>query len=874
MLTAGAATATNALATDKLVSKLNQVLPATKGFATAFLHLKSGSMGLATGATSVSAIVSLLKSGGTAAQPLLRAMEGIAGHSLTAKTSLADVIFGKKSSAQKVASKTQWEAAFFGTKDQKLEAKQMRVEADSAAIGVALTRGWPTAIATAGRIAFNRGMHAVFTPTAIAGAIAGASIGGTAGTAGIGLLAGRIMPPLIRGLGRLVFGSRQSAGALGTLGSTALSVVPKLNTVQRAIDNVRLAASGQGLSVAHGIGLGAFAVAAGSAISGIAGVAGNHNGESASRTESVGISAAKHRRTVESTSQLDFAAKSVGSSLSSLDGAFDHLSEVMSSANDGTESAINKFTRLGLSADSLKRLSIDERMARVGAALRNVQNPIDRDRLAMDLLGESGHALVPMLTDLDNLRNKATSSGAVISAKDVQAAQAMKVAIASLKTTLTNAWNQIGAASIQSTTLWVSGTAKFLEKNEAVVQMLLKVVAGIGAAAGGIVLWSYFGGPVVAIIKSIGMAVAALMSPIGLVALAIGAGVAAWMYFTQSGRAAATYLGQTFTEFVAFFKEAWGGIVAAVGKGDLALAGQIAWTAMKLGFFQAIDSMGVSWSGIMGHIYDGMNFLANAFSNAWAFAAGSVRSVQNSLAKFFLLSFKNLGVAWAVLCAGMVTSLAPAQNKIGKMISKMWGKLSGQSDADIAETMKSHDEETLGIQAKAETDRQAAMAKVDGDTAKEIKRMDDEANADIAKIEADRQNAVSQNDQRLAERKKALLPDEKRIADLKAEQATLIERANAAGSDPGKKPPVFTPDTPQMGGSKEASVVGTFSAAAAAGMGGGGPMSMIAKSTAQTVAELKELREALKEKRHAKDDALAARNFQKSAQLRGARFGK
>ncbi|MEI8021518.1 MAG: hypothetical protein WCH39_25135 [Schlesneria sp.] len=72
---------TTADGVTKIVDKMDQAKPAAKGFAAAFAGLSSANVGLASGAFGVSTLLGLLKSAGPAAQPLLDALNGIAGAS-------------------------------------------------------------------------------------------------------------------------------------------------------------------------------------------------------------------------------------------------------------------------------------------------------------------------------------------------------------------------------------------------------------------------------------------------------------------------------------------------------------------------------------------------------------------------------------------------------------------------------------------------------------------------------------------------------------------------------------------------------------------------------------------------------------------------
>src|SRR6185369_8341547 len=72
-----------------------------------------------------------------------------------------------------------------------------------------------------------------------------------------------------------------------------------------------------------------------------------------------------------------------------------------------------------------------------------------------------------------------------------------------------------------------------------------------------------------------------LATPLGItvaIAAAIGLAVAAWVRFTDSGKAAAQFLFDVFKPTIDVISEALGGIGDALTAGNLQLAGQIAIT--------------------------------------------------------------------------------------------------------------------------------------------------------------------------------------------------------------------------------------------------------------------------------------------------------
>ncbi|MEI8018001.1 MAG: hypothetical protein WCH39_07350, partial [Schlesneria sp.] len=267
-----------------------------------------------------------------------------------------------------------------------------------------------------------------------------------------------------------------------------------------------------------------------------------------------------------------------------------------------------------------------------------------------------------------------------------------------------------------------------------------------------------------------------ILSPLGLVAVGITAGVAAWAYFTTSGNQAVSHLMQIFGDFYKYFSDIWSGIVAAVKKGDLALAGRIAWAGLQLGFLEAIKAMGGDWQ----------KFLRMGLNGARVFSS-----------------------AWNTVWTGMVSGWRNAQNFLAKGITRLMGMIAGKDEATIQEEMASLDQ-------MAAFDNKAHQGK--------MKQAFDEQQA---KIDA------MQN---------ALVPDDKRIAQLKSELAQMVGQAKAAEMNPANKPAnVGVPEFGAASSGKSSSQAGTFSAIAAVGLGGGNVMDKIERNTAAATAVLNKI---------------------------------
>lgn len=98
--------------------------------------------------------------------------------------------------------------------------------------------------------------------------------------------------------------------------------------------------------------------------------------------------------TTEKLAGLRHAAELTGAGSSTLDMGLEKLSIRMAEAAAGTGSAVKSFQALGIQAGELVKLSPDEAMYRVADSLKNVENSAQKTKIAYDIFGRSGTALV------------------------------------------------------------------------------------------------------------------------------------------------------------------------------------------------------------------------------------------------------------------------------------------------------------------------------------------------------------------------------------------------------------------------------------------------------------------------------------------------
>lgn len=92
------------------------------------------------------------------------------------------------------------------------------------------------------------------------------------------------------------------------------------------------------------------------------------------------------------------AAKEANVEASAIDGALQDLSEKMGEAIlQPTSETARAFRKLGISMRDIRQMSPEQAFLRIADAIRGIENPALRARLANQLLGGSGRALIPLL---------------------------------------------------------------------------------------------------------------------------------------------------------------------------------------------------------------------------------------------------------------------------------------------------------------------------------------------------------------------------------------------------------------------------------------------------------------------------------------------
>jgi TP901 family phage tail tape measure protein len=138
---------------------------------------------------------------------------------------------------------------------------------------------------------------------------------------------------------------------------------------------------------------------------------------------------------------------------------------------------------------------------------------------------------------------------------------------------------------------------------------------------------------VVAAFGSIGTAVGAVLSPLGLLAAAIGTGAVLWFKYSNSGQEALESLKTGFASYKSIGVDAFQGIRAAIQNNDWKGAAEIAFTALKAAWFQGIADIMEKWGGFIRAVVETFAGAMNSIARLWVTTQGKISKGILSLAE-------------------------------------------------------------------------------------------------------------------------------------------------------------------------------------------------------------------------------------------------
>lgn len=125
---------------------------------------------------------------------------------------------------------------------------------------------------------------------------------------------------------------------------------------------------------------------------------------------------------VESLSELKYAAEQSETSLGAVAAAIRGMQRAITNAAGGNTKAIAAFSELGVSIEELQRLSPQQQFERIAKAVAAVRDPTLRAGLAMKVFGRSGGEILGLAANFDALQARFEKLGLTISTETAKAA--------------------------------------------------------------------------------------------------------------------------------------------------------------------------------------------------------------------------------------------------------------------------------------------------------------------------------------------------------------------------------------------------------------------------------------------------------------------
>ena len=519
---------------------------------------------------------------------------------------------------------------------------------------------------------------------------------------------------------------------------------------------------------------------------------------------------------VEFLSALSHAAQIGGTDISAMEVGIRRLQRTAYDAARGLSTATDAFADLGIGVlDANGQLKSTEQLfMESAAALSRLENNTKKAALATVIFGRAGTSVLPMLQDgasgLKAVMQEARDLGIVISTENATAAAKLTDAWTRLLSTLKAAAFHIGGALAPVLEMVADAIVPittnliaWVKQNDGLIITIAAVAAGLMVAGAAFVtagvssmlLGSMFG--VAATAAGALMAVlSAILSPIGLIVVGLTSLTAYFLVASGVWRDVAGWIADGFAILKEDAIAAFGGITDAIMAGDMELATNILWAAMKL-----------EWQR-------GINWLEGLWEDFKSFFS------TNNLALIFVEATGKIRTIWAEMLGSMEKTWTKFNNSVFveeymKNLATMYAYIKGDNPKEIVER--------IAYNAQKRRNTAPSATKIDAETA-----------AKKAKIEAETQAAADQLLQDMAPGAKARTQKEQvaaaALAKAKAELAALTEEA--AGKAAKAQRDRFSGGRPQMSEMPESpglpsesslkrTAVGTFSAAQAALYGGG-----------------------------------------------------
>lgn len=487
---------------------------------------------------------------------------------------------------------------------------------------------------------------------------------------------------------------------------------------------------------------------------------------------------------VEALSELTYAASQCDVEAEALQGSLFKMQKAVAEAGDGSDSATEKFTDLGLSVAELQKLEPEGQFQAIASKIAAIQDPAEKTAAAMSVFGKSGANLLPLLNEggdgIDALRQRANELGLTMSGEDAAAAESFGDALDTLWGVVKMGVFNIGSALIPDLAelvSWMTSAAAragaWLKENRGLFASIMKIAAGVVAFGAGLVaagatlslIGAAFGGVVSLAsavsfgIGALGAVIAACMSPVVLLSAAV---VALGGYFAvQSGviGKATGYLQNAFSVLKTDALLAFDGIKSALAGGDFALAGKILWTTLKIEFSRGTGELRSQWFDLMETTRSAWVDYVFDLASIWNRGQALIKSSTNDLTTYLKSEWRD---AYSALAKWMYPIFA--YNGMGGFSQSFDEYSKSIDDAETQSIVKDRQDQARRGMEISNTKRDVEN-NLSQDRANRQRQISTDSSASRQRLEAELSQLVAERDRLVADAKAAAAQEVQRKID-------------------------------------------------------------------------------------------------------------
>jgi hypothetical protein len=390
---------------------------------------------------------------------------------------------------------------------------------------------------------------------------------------------------------------------------------------------------------------------------------------------------------VQALAEFRHAAEQTGAALGDVEGASKSVTKNIADAAMGGQGAAIALSRLGLTAEGLKKQLPQDQLQTVIDKLKDVKDPAQQAALATQLLG--GTNLLPMIGQLGALRKEARDLGLAPSEKAVADAanlgRMLKRGLSVVTATIFEIGSAVGPVLFPLGDAFIritASVAKWVKENGEIIRTVFKIgsivaavgtaIAAVGAAIFGVgtvvgmVGTAISGiitaiGSIITIATTIGSLLAPIIVPLLLITGAVGGLTAlllrnqsVWNAVSTTAKGTLKSIVDAVMPYVQIVKDTIGGIVDALMSGEIGLAGQIAMTALKLAFETAKLAIVGSWLDLRNRVLGVWDKIIVGASGAMAFVGSLWKTLVEAIMQTELGTY--LSSAWTAFKVAAVAA--------------------------------------------------------------------------------------------------------------------------------------------------------------------------------------------------------------------------